>query len=107
MPNLAYLRIANVANRFFGLFFRETEASLNPVAPSLAVVDCQSVDPSILVQWVNDRHRLGTPLQKVYISEELGDRLDPMHIQTLTSLCTLAKLPRGATTPEEQTLSHF
>ncbi|KAJ7446498.1 hypothetical protein B0H11DRAFT_1745982 [Mycena galericulata] len=107
MPLLAYLRVANVANQFFGTFFR-TRASMSdsiPVAPSLTVVDCQSVDPAILVQWAKDRDRFGTPLSKIYISEELGDRLETEQIKVLTSLSTLAKLPRGATTPEEEALS--
>ncbi|KAJ7110057.1 hypothetical protein C8R44DRAFT_549783, partial [Mycena epipterygia] len=106
MPLLTYLRVANVANQFFGTFFRPhaSVADPNPVAPRLAVVDCQSVDPAILVQWVQDRDKFGTPLAKIYISEELGDRLDTEQIRVLTGLCILAKLPRGATTPEEEKL---
>ncbi|KAJ7631060.1 hypothetical protein FB45DRAFT_747087 [Roridomyces roridus] len=108
MPLLTYLRIANVANQLFGTFFRTralATSGANPVAPNLSVVDCQSIEPSILVQWVKDRHRFGTPLRKIYISEELGERLDQDQIKTLTSLCVLAKLPRGSTTPEESLLS--
>ncbi|KAJ7727821.1 hypothetical protein DFH07DRAFT_930642 [Mycena maculata] len=108
MPLLAYLRVANVANQFFGTFFRPgrlNPSNYNPVAPHLTVVDCQSVDPAILVQWAKDRHRFMSPLRKIYISEELGDRLETEQIKELTGLCTLAKLPRGATTPEEEHLS--
>ncbi|KAJ7161423.1 hypothetical protein C8R43DRAFT_334660 [Mycena crocata] len=105
MPLLTYLRVANVANQFFGTFFRRAGADSNPVAPNLAVVDCQSLEPAILVQWVKDRHRFGTPLEKIYISEDLGERLDTEQIKALTGLSTLAKLPRGATTPEEEALS--
>ncbi|KAJ7783788.1 hypothetical protein DFH07DRAFT_204127 [Mycena maculata] len=109
MPLLAYLRVANVANQFFSTFFRPgcllNPSNYNPVAPHLTVVDCQSVDPAILVQWAKDRHRFMSPLRKIYISEELGDRLETEQIKELTGLCTLAKLPRGATTPEEEALS--
>ncbi|KAJ7040452.1 hypothetical protein C8F04DRAFT_1178170 [Mycena alexandri] len=104
MPLLAYLRVANVANQFFGIFFRAHDPR-NPVAPKLITVDCQSIEPHILCQWAKDRSQFGTPLKKIYISEDLGARLNNDHIKTLTTLCTLAKLPRGATTPEEEYLS--
>ncbi|KAK7012336.1 F-box domain-containing protein [Favolaschia claudopus] len=104
MPNLCYLRVANVANQFFGLFFRRDNLG-NPVSPHLTVVDCQSIEPAILLQWANDRKNFGTPLRKIYISEELGARLTSEQISELTGLCTLAKLPRGTTTPEEEALS--
>ncbi|KAJ7170035.1 hypothetical protein C8R46DRAFT_221773 [Mycena filopes] len=104
MPLLAYLRVANVANQFFGIFFRPNDIK-NPVAPKLVTVDCQSIEPHILCQWARDRSQFGTPLKKIYISEELGSRLEAEHITTLTKLSTLAKLPRGATTPEEESLS--
>ncbi|KAJ6596111.1 hypothetical protein B0H10DRAFT_2232582 [Mycena sp. CBHHK59/15] len=83
MPLLAYLRVANVANQFFGLFFR----------------------PPVLVQWAMDRQNFGSPLRKIYISEELGEDLETEQIKVLTGICTLLKLPRGSTTPEEQALS--
>ncbi|KAJ6604805.1 hypothetical protein DFH09DRAFT_1123854 [Mycena vulgaris] len=106
MPLLTYLRVANVANPFFATLFRQRNtASANPVAPRLAVMDCQSIDPAMVVQFAQDRAKYGTPLRKIYISEELGERLDNEQIRTLTSLCILAKLPRGATTPEEEALS--
>ncbi|KAK6984551.1 hypothetical protein R3P38DRAFT_2662148 [Favolaschia claudopus] len=104
MPNLCYLRVANVANQFFGLFFRRDNLG-NPVSPHLTVVDCQSIEPVILLQWANDRKKFGTPLHKIYISEGLGARLTSEQISELTGLCTLAKLPRGTTTPEEEKLS--
>ncbi|KAK7064101.1 F-box domain-containing protein [Favolaschia claudopus] len=104
MPNLCYLRVANVANQFFGLFFRREDLG-NSVSPHLTVVDCQSIEPTILLQWANDRMKFGTPLRKIYISEELGGRLTTEQISELTGICTLAKLPRGATTPEEEALS--
>ncbi|KAJ7678240.1 hypothetical protein DFH06DRAFT_1291500 [Mycena polygramma] len=104
MPLLTYLRVANVANQFFGIFFR-SHAVRTPVAPRLATVDCQSIEPAILVQWAKDRAEFGTPLQKIYISEELGARLENAQVLMLTTLCMLAQLPRGATTPEEEELS--
>ncbi|KAJ6519977.1 hypothetical protein C8R45DRAFT_42929 [Mycena sanguinolenta] len=104
MPLLAYLRVANVANPFFGLFFRANDLK-TPVSPRLQFVDCQSIEPAILVQWAKDRANFGTPLRKIYLSEELGARLTDEQIKTCQSLCMLAKLPRGATTPEEAALS--
>ncbi|KAJ6523571.1 hypothetical protein B0H19DRAFT_1386376 [Mycena capillaripes] len=104
MPMLTYLRVANVANQFFGLFFRPQDIK-TPVAPRLTFLDVQSIEPHIVVQWAKDRHRFGTPLSGVYISPELAARLEKEQIVTLTGLCTLAKLPRGATTPEEKALS--
>ncbi|KAJ7678241.1 hypothetical protein DFH06DRAFT_569553 [Mycena polygramma] len=104
MPLLTYLRVANVANQFFGIFFRPHTVR-TPVAPRLAVVDCQSIEPVLLVQWAKDRAKFGTPLRKIYVSEELQARLEEDQVLVLTTLCTLAKLPRGATTPEEQDLS--
>ncbi|KAJ7782134.1 hypothetical protein B0H14DRAFT_3507301 [Mycena olivaceomarginata] len=74
MPLLAYLRVANCANEFFGAFFRPQAPAFNfnPVASNLRVVDCGRVDPAILMQWAKDRHRFGTPLGKIYVSEERG-----------------------------------
>ncbi|KAJ7361583.1 hypothetical protein DFH08DRAFT_768630 [Mycena albidolilacea] len=106
MPLLTYLRVANVANQFFGIFFRPTDIK-TPVCPHLVVVDCQSIEPSILVQWTKDRHNYGTPLRKIYVSEELAKGLasEKGQIEALRSLCVLACLPRGATTPEEEALT--
>ncbi|KAJ7706021.1 hypothetical protein B0H17DRAFT_1001497 [Mycena rosella] len=106
MPLLAYLRVANVANQFFGTFFRaRSGGGSNPAVPKLSVVDCQSLDPIVIVQFAKDRYRFGLPLKKMYISEELGERLDSEQIKVLTGLCVLAKLPKGATTPEEEALT--
>ncbi|KAJ6600853.1 hypothetical protein B0H10DRAFT_2320072 [Mycena sp. CBHHK59/15] len=107
MPLLAYLRVANVANQFFGLFFRPraVASDYRPVAPLLTVVDCHAIDTAVLVQWAMDRQKFGSPLRKIYISEELGEDLEIEQIKVLTSICTLLKLPRGSTTPEEQALS--
>ncbi|KAJ7038595.1 hypothetical protein C8F04DRAFT_1392910 [Mycena alexandri] len=107
MPLLAYLRVANVANEFFGLFLRAPGSDKDPVAPKLATIDIQSIEPRIFVQWAKDRRKAGAPLHKMYISEELGGRLELKHIRVLTSICILAKLPGGATTPEEEALSLF
>ena len=104
MPLLEYLRVANVTSYFFGLFFRPDDLK-TPVAPRLTYVDFQTVDLSILVEWVKDRHHFRTPLEKIYFSEEMGGRLNDSQIRTLMGLCKLAKLPRGATTPEEAALS--
>ncbi|KAF7366652.1 F-box domain-containing protein [Mycena sanguinolenta] len=105
MPLLAYLRVANVVNHFFEVFSRP-DGPETPVAPHLKFADFQSVDPGLIVQWVKDRARHRTPLEKIYFSEELGGRLDDTQIRTLMGLsCKLAKLPRGATAPEEAALS--
>ncbi|KAJ6554026.1 hypothetical protein DFH09DRAFT_1038497 [Mycena vulgaris] len=104
MPLLEYLRVANVSPIFFAAFFRGAGAA-NPIAPHLVVADCQSLDPEIILHWAKDRKRLGTPLRKIYFSEEMSDRLEVEQVKALTSLCMLAKLPRGATTPEEEALS--
>ncbi|KAJ7045105.1 hypothetical protein C8F04DRAFT_989721 [Mycena alexandri] len=106
MPLLAYLRVANVANQFFGIFFRPGDVT-KPVAPKLVTVDFQSIEPNIITQWVSDRHKYKTPLRQVYLSEDLVARINKDHIKVITSLCILAKLPRGATTPEEEALSRL
>ncbi|KAJ7783616.1 hypothetical protein DFH07DRAFT_788422 [Mycena maculata] len=101
-PLLTY---ANIAHQFFGAFFRPSPlnpSDYNPVAP--AAVGFQFVDPDILVQWEKNRHAFETPFRKIFISEEMGERLEIESINALTSLCSLAKLPRGATTPEEEAL---
>ncbi|KAJ7897049.1 hypothetical protein B0H14DRAFT_2676751, partial [Mycena olivaceomarginata] len=93
MPLLTYLRVANVANQFFGIFFRPTD------------IKTPAIGPCILVQWVKDRAEHGTPLRKIYVSEDLAKGLASEEGQLkaeLRSLCVLACLPRGATTPEEK-----
>ncbi|KAJ7070681.1 hypothetical protein C8F01DRAFT_1013487 [Mycena amicta] len=104
MPMLAYMRVANLAPYFYGLFFRDGDLQ-NPVAPHLQVLDCQVIEPPILVQWAKDRAHFGTPLKKIYVSEELGSQLHESHLRELTSLCVVARLPKGATTPEEEVLN--
>ncbi|KAJ6480106.1 hypothetical protein DFH09DRAFT_1214663 [Mycena vulgaris] len=104
MPLLAYLRVADATSQFFKAFFRTAEDS-DPVAPHLAVVDFLSVDPAVLLGWVKERHRLGTPIREIYVSKELHGRLDAEQVKELTGLCALMQLPRGATTPEEVALS--
>ncbi|KAJ7070885.1 hypothetical protein C8F01DRAFT_1362705 [Mycena amicta] len=104
MPMLAYMRVANLAPYFYGLFFRDGDLQ-NPVAPHLQVLDCQAIEPPILVQWAKDRAHFGTPLKKIYVSEELGSQLHESHLRELTSLCVVARLPKGATTPEEEVLN--
>jgi hypothetical protein len=105
MPLLTYLRVGNVANQFFDIF-RPTDIK-TPVCPHLVVVDCQSIKPSILVQWAKDRANYGTPLRKIYVSEDLAKELrsEKSQLEALKSLCVLACLPRGATTPEEEVLT--
>ncbi|KAJ7897058.1 hypothetical protein B0H14DRAFT_2676786, partial [Mycena olivaceomarginata] len=96
MPLLTYLRVANVANQFFGIFFRPTD------------IKTPAIGPCILVQWVKDRAEHGTPLRKIYVSEDLAKGLASEEGQLkaeLRSLCVLACLPRGATTPEEAALA--
>ncbi|KAJ7293731.1 hypothetical protein C8J57DRAFT_1269797 [Mycena rebaudengoi] len=106
MPLLSYLRVANVASSFFGTFFRTDDTPQpTPVAPKLATADCQSIPTEMLVQWATDRAKHGAPLRKIYVSEELGLRLSQDQTRILASICMLAKLPRGATTPEEEALS--
>ncbi|KAF8216107.1 hypothetical protein K438DRAFT_1800079 [Mycena galopus ATCC 62051] len=104
MPLLTYLRLANVANQFFGVFFRPHDLK-TPVCPRLTVMDCQSLEPNIIVQWAKDRARFGTPIRKIYFSEELAVRLSDEQVKACRSLCVCAKLPRGAMTPEEEALS--
>ncbi|KAJ7186855.1 hypothetical protein C8R46DRAFT_1184697 [Mycena filopes] len=62
MPLLAYLRVANVAKEFFRLFLTPPGADPNRktlVAPSLATLDIQAIEPVVLVQWAKDRHAAG------------------------------------------------
>ncbi|KAJ6466944.1 hypothetical protein C8R45DRAFT_1106363 [Mycena sanguinolenta] len=105
MPLLAYLKVADVPNPFFGLFFRPGDNVKTPVSPRLTFLDCQCLDhPGILTQWAKDRQQFGTPLEKIYISEELSSRLDSTQINTLMQLCVLAEHSPGLTTAEEQGL---
>ncbi|KAJ7361537.1 hypothetical protein DFH08DRAFT_377136 [Mycena albidolilacea] len=106
MPLLTYLRVANVANQFFRLFFRPTDIK-TPVCPHLIYMDCRSIQPSILAKWAKDRADYGTPLRKIYVSEDLVKELrsEKSQLEALKSLCVLACLPRGATTPEEEMLT--
>ncbi|KAF7377688.1 F-box domain-containing protein [Mycena sanguinolenta] len=104
MPFLTYLRVAGVPNPFFGLFFRSGNLG-NPVAPRLAFLDCEALDPDILVQWAQDRQQFGTPLKKIYVSGEIWNLLDSTQIDTLMRLCTLAECPPVPMMPEEQALS--
>ncbi|KAJ7776456.1 hypothetical protein B0H16DRAFT_1712830 [Mycena metata] len=127
---LTYLRVADVPPEFFGLFFRRIHpidgvgneggdhSSLDasesvdtvpdgdaapapaPVAPLLKTLDCEAVEPHIIVQWVVDRASLGTPLSKVYASEEIFDNYDQTDSERLTSICILSKLDYGVR-PEE------
>ncbi|KAF7307051.1 F-box domain-containing protein [Mycena indigotica] len=108
MPRLAYLRTANQSSHFYGLFFREKDPMINPVAPLLKFIDCQMIEPlPLLARWVQDRARLGLPIKKIYISEQLGERLNEALVRELMAAGSgLSRLPKGATTPEEETLKN-
>ncbi|KAJ7897047.1 hypothetical protein B0H14DRAFT_3596896 [Mycena olivaceomarginata] len=41
-----------------------------PSGPTWSSWNCQSIKPSILVQWAKDRANYGTPLRKIYVSED-------------------------------------
>ncbi|KAF7311043.1 F-box domain-containing protein [Mycena chlorophos] len=104
MPKLTYMRVANQASHFYGLFFRD-DLALPVVAPSLQVIDCQAIDTTeLLVKWAQNRGEIGAPLKKIYVSENLGKKLSDEEVQTLLKICPLSLLPRGATTPEEDIL---
>ncbi|KAF7307054.1 F-box domain-containing protein [Mycena indigotica] len=106
MPRLAYLRTANQSSHFYGLFFREKDPMINPVAPLLKFIDCQMIEPlPLLVRWVRDRARIGVPIKKIYVSEQLGEKLTDILIQHLMADGSgLSRLPTGATTPEAEEL---
>ncbi|KAJ7465170.1 hypothetical protein FB451DRAFT_1262847 [Mycena latifolia] len=105
MPLLAYLQVANVPALFWAAFFRIGPPSTGLVAPSLTTVSVKYVDPVVFVRWAKDRHIFGTPLEKIYISQAIKDKLSTQQICDLTNLCALAILPEGVTAPEENALT--
>ncbi|KAF7318828.1 F-box domain-containing protein [Mycena chlorophos] len=103
MPRLAYLRVANQTPFFFGLFLRQQ----NPAAPLLKTVDCSAVEPlDIFVKWAEARVRLNVPLERIYLSDRVGEAFRRRNdlLQALVKCCRVTVLPRGAPTPEELAL---
>ncbi|KAJ7465175.1 hypothetical protein FB451DRAFT_1262857 [Mycena latifolia] len=105
MPLLAYLQVANVPALFWAAFFRVGPPSTGLIAPNLTAVSVTAVNRAIFVRWAKDRHAFGTPLEKIYVSQAIKDKLSTEQIRDLTRLCTVAMLPEGGTTPEEDALT--
>ncbi|KAG5647762.1 hypothetical protein DXG03_008485 [Asterophora parasitica] len=78
MPRLRYLRIANMAGMFLGLFLHDPRAVMEPhtqhpaprqiLSPKLSIVEAHPGTIPQLVNWVGPRKQLGAPVDVVYIA---------------------------------------
>ncbi|KAG6897120.1 hypothetical protein C0992_003974 [Termitomyces sp. T32_za158] len=118
MPQLTYLRIANLPPAFFELFVLDPRTVLAPhekhpspkviLAPKLAVIESH---PSVLqsLPWfATERQTLGVPLNKVYITQtkdyDIGNQEFRTACAQLMKVTSLHFMSNGTRTPEEDTI---
>lgn len=117
MPEIVYLRIANVQLNFLTFFLQRADApplqqsgkhKSNPlsqvVCPNLSVLDLQRVDPAQAIAWIAHRQRLGCPIKKVYLSHDLSIKMSEAQHKRMAELAPLFRLEHGVKTPEEDWL---
>ncbi|KAJ7128186.1 hypothetical protein C8R43DRAFT_887326 [Mycena crocata] len=104
MPLLVYFTFMDLPSQFLAGFHYG-------VAHCLAVVHCRLADPAVFLNWVKNRQQLGPPLRTIYVSEEFLHQMNTDQLEELTRLsenlslpCSIATVPHGVSTPEEQTL---
>lgn len=118
MPELVYLRLLNIQPLFLYFFLNRADPPLRRqgidknnsvppltvVCPNLSVLDLQLVDPDAIIGWITHRQRLGRPIRKIYISEQMSDKMTVQHYKSMRELAPIFRLEYGAKTAEEDIL---
>ncbi|PFH49808.1 hypothetical protein AMATHDRAFT_146808 [Amanita thiersii Skay4041] len=113
MPKLTFLKVHNLQPHFLSFFLEcpnpasaKTSRALKDrvVCPELSILEVESFNPDIVLQWVVSRQGRGVPLKKLYSSPSFFERLTPEQHQTLCRLTMLYRLEEGVSVPEEDTL---
>lgn len=111
MPLLAYLRIANVKKLFLELFLydpqtfqhlkQEQPVPRKVLCPQLSFLECQAVDPDMIVTWGTSRRELRAPLSKIYVSPDWAKKITREQHAALLRVAPLFILDRGKAIEED------
>ncbi|KNZ77002.1 hypothetical protein J132_07904 [Termitomyces sp. J132] len=118
MPQLTYLRIANLPSTFFELFVLDPRTLLMPhekhplpeviLAPKLAVIESHPSVIRSLPWFAVQRRMLGVPLNKVYITQTKDHDMTNQEFQKtcveLMKSTSLHFMFNGTRTPEEDAI---
>ncbi|KAG6837677.1 hypothetical protein H0H93_004953 [Arthromyces matolae] len=117
MPQLSYLRVANLPVSFFDLFTLDPRKVLAPekehpspakvLAPKLDIIESHPSVVPALVKLVDDRRSLGFPIERVYITrtKELTSNKPLQEACTqLMKSTTVQFMFSGTRTPEEDAI---
>ena len=115
MPLLAYLRIANVKKLFLELFLYDPQtfqhlrqpqlAPRKVLCPQLSFLECQAVDPDMIVTWGTSRRELGAPVSKIYVSQDWAKKITRQQHAALLGVAPLFILDRGKAIEEDVLMS--
>jgi hypothetical protein len=114
IPNLGYLRCAQIKRHVFDAFLEDPsrldlppleERPLVPpprqiLCPRFNVVEYQSIDTDIILSFGKGRKELGVPLGGIYINDPWLRGLDARKMQILRTVAPIRRTPLGET-PEE------
>ena len=111
MPQLTYLRIAQVKQVFLNAFFRDpytfelvTEQGSSAgqcLCPKISILECQAVDPKVIYSWGDRRRNRGAPLKKIYIAKDIASKITRADHMMLNTLAEVSVLEYGGKAPEE------
>ncbi|KAF8346911.1 hypothetical protein F5887DRAFT_916208 [Amanita rubescens] len=111
MPELVYLRLLNVQPLFLYFFLNRADPPLRRqgidkklCTATDSFLDLQLVDPDAIIGWITHRQRLGRPIRKIYISEQMSDKMTVQHYKSMRELAPIFRLEYGAKTEEEDIL---
>jgi hypothetical protein len=120
MPDLSYLRMAQLNRRMLDAFLQMTylyDDSAGPIAststavlprqivcPKLNIIEYQNIVTADIVEFGQKRRALGAPLRKIYINRPWVTAITAQEQAELRTLCDLYITSEGATTEEEAKL---
>ncbi|KAK2460107.1 hypothetical protein APHAL10511_007873 [Amanita phalloides] len=112
MPEIIYLRIANLQPAFLSFFLQRAELSeaqleqqpghlSQVVCPAISVLELQRIEASHAIAWLLHRQKLGCPIKKIYLSPEVATKMTESEHRGMASFAPMFRLEYGAKTPEE------
>ncbi|KAF8634870.1 hypothetical protein AX15_000625 [Amanita polypyramis BW_CC] len=113
MPKIRVLRVINIQPYFLSFFLPAlTQTGQQPegpehafvvpaVCPCLTTLDLQSIDPDSVIRWIDGRMGSGYPIEKIYISMELSQKMTEAQHTKLLEFAPLFRLGPGTRSMEE------
>ncbi|RDB28915.1 hypothetical protein Hypma_015818 [Hypsizygus marmoreus] len=114
MPLVSYLRIANIKKLFLDLFLYDPhtfqhvhQPQSTPrriVCPQLSILECQALEPDMVTSWGISRRQLGVPLSKIYLTQDMANKITREQHIALCEVANLYILDIGGKAVEEDAL---